>query len=126
MDDGGPDVVRLELPSEAEYLRVARLVASGLGAVIGLDVEGVDDVRIAVDELCAALLEVGDGAPIELTFAVTRDGLEVKGRTAASVLAAFDRERLTLSEQILKVACDHYTLAIEGGVASFALAKRAG
>ena len=47
-------VVRLELPIASQYIRVARLVASGLGASAGLDVDAVDDLRIAVDELCAA------------------------------------------------------------------------
>jgi len=48
--DGHDGVVRLELPIESQYIRVARLVASGLGATAGLDVDGVDDLRIAVDE----------------------------------------------------------------------------
>ena len=61
MTDGHDGVVRLELPVESQYIRVARLVASGLGATAGLDVDAVDDLRIAVDELCAALFEVGDG-----------------------------------------------------------------
>ena len=78
--DGHDGVVRLELPIESQYIRVARLVASGLGATAGLDVDAVDDLRIAVDELCAALFEVG-GEKVELTFAVDADDVEVTGRT---------------------------------------------
>jgi hypothetical protein len=115
-------VVRLELPVESQYIRVARLVASGLGASAGLDVDAVDDLRIAVDELCAALFEVGD-RKVELTFAVGADDVEVTGRTATSSAAAFEPDRLVLSRQILDVACDQYSLTLDGGVARFTMRK---
>ena len=114
--------VRLELPIESKYIRVARLVATGLGASAGLDVDGVDDLRIAVDELCAALFEVGDG-PVELTCAVHDDEVEVTGRTVTTTVGAFEPARLVLSRQILDVACDDYTLTLDGGYAQFRMTK---
>jgi hypothetical protein len=122
VNDGHDGVVRLELPIESQYIRVARLVASGLGASAGLDVDAVDDLRIAVDELCAALFEVG-GDKVELTFAVSADSVEVTGRTATGAAAAFEPARLVLSRQILDVACDHYSLSLDGGVAQFTMRK---
>jgi len=122
VNDGHDGVVRLELPIESQYIRVARLVASGLGASAGLDVDAVDDLRIAVDELCAALFEVG-GDKVELTFAVSADDVEVTGRTATGAAAAFEPARLVLSRQILDVACDHYSLSLDGGVAQFTMRK---
>jgi hypothetical protein len=120
---GPPSVVRLELPGESQYIRVARLVASGLGATAGLDVDGVDDLRIAVDELCAALFEVGRGPSVELTFAISADEVLVTGRTEAPSVSDFDAERLVLSRQILEVACDAYTLTLDGGYAQFSMRK---
>jgi anti-sigma regulatory factor (Ser/Thr protein kinase) len=122
VNDGHDGVVRLELPIESQYIRVARLVASGLGASAGLDVDAVDDLRIAVDELCAALFEVG-GGKVELTFAVRADDVEVTGRTATGAGAAFEPARLVLSRQILDVACDHYSLSLDDGVAQFTMRK---
>jgi anti-sigma regulatory factor (Ser/Thr protein kinase) len=120
-----PDgVVRLQLPVESQYIRVARLVASGLGATAGLDVDGVDDLRIAVDELCAALFEVG-GDHVELAFEVLPGEVHVTGRTHAPSVLSFDVERLVLSRQILDVACDDYTLTLDGGYAQFSMRKRA-
>lgn len=121
--DGHQSLVRLELPGESQYIRVARLVASGLGATAGLDVDGVDDLRIAVDELCAALFEVGHGPSVELTFAVSADEVVVTGRTEAPSVSDFDPERLVLSRQILDVACDAYTLTLDGGYAQFFMRK---
>jgi hypothetical protein len=120
-DDG---MVRLELPVDSRYIRVARLVASGLGATAGLDVDGVDDLRIAVDELCAALFEVGDATrSVELTFAVRPGEVEVNGRASTVPSAEFDADRLVLSRQILDVACDAYSLTLDDGVAVFSVRK---
>lgn len=118
-------VVRLELPPDSRYIRVARLVASGLGATAGLDVDGIEDLRIAVDELCAALFEVG-GQPVELTFTLGPDEVQVAGRTEVTEPATFDADRLVLSRQILDVACDDYSLTLDGGYAQFSMRKRAG
>ena len=118
------DCVRLQLPVDPQYMRVARLVASGLGTTIGFDVEAVDDLRIAVDELCAAMVEVSDGDVLDLSFEVRDDGIEVEGSTVAAPTAQLSPDRFALSEQILGVACDRYSLSIDGGTARFTLYKR--
>ena len=118
------DCVRLQLPVDPQYMRVARLVASGLGATIGFDVEAVDDFRIAVDELCAALMEVSDGDDLDLAFEVRADGIEVEGHTLMAAMAQPSPDRFALSEQILGVACDRYSLNIDGRSARFTLYKR--
>jgi len=114
-------VVRLELPIDTRYIRVARLVASGMGSTAGLD---VDDLRIAVDELCAALFELANGGPVSLTFALNDDGVDVEGHAPAAPSAHIDMERFALSQQILGVACDGFSLDVDGGVARFSLQKR--
>jgi serine/threonine-protein kinase RsbW len=117
-------IVRVQLPVDSRYIRVARLVAAGLASTAGFDVDGVDDFRIAVDELCAALLEVGDSArSVDLTFAVRDGEVEVEGRTETSGEASFDNDRLDLSRQILDVACDAYTLSVDGSYALFSARK---
>ncbi len=117
-------VVRLELPVDTRYIRVARLVAGGMAATAGLDMDSVDDLRIAVDEVCAALFELADGGPVTLTFALGQDAVEVEGHVRARPAAALDQERFSLSEQILAVACDGYTMNIDDEVARFTLQKR--
>jgi serine/threonine-protein kinase RsbW len=119
-------IVRVQLPVDSRYIRVARLVAAGLASTAGFDVDAVDDFRIAVDELCAALLEVGeDGRSVELTFSVRDGEVEVGGRTETSGAASFDGDRLDLSRQILDVAYDTYTLSMDGPYAVFSARKHA-
>jgi len=49
--------VDLTVPASSEHLRVLRLVTSSVAASLGLDVDQLDDLRIAVDELCSLLIE---------------------------------------------------------------------
>ena len=51
-------------------MRLARLMASGVASTCGLPLEEVEDFRIAVDELCSTLIEMGDGQPIRLAFEI--------------------------------------------------------
>jgi serine/threonine-protein kinase RsbW len=125
-DAGEERIVRVQLPVDSRYIRVARLVAAGLASTAGFDVDAVDDFRIAVDELCAALLEVGDSnASVELMFSVSDGEVQVDGRTATPGTASFDSDRLDLSRQILDVACDTYTLSMDGTYAVFSARKHA-
>ena len=43
--------VRLEVPASPEFVRVARMMATGVASRLGFTLEEVDEVRLAVDEL---------------------------------------------------------------------------
>ncbi len=119
-----PDCVRLAIPLDTRYVRIVRLVARGVATTMGFDVEGVDDLRIAVEELCAALFDVSEGPALELAFEMHDGRVDVQGRTVAMPTATLDSERFALSEQILSVACDGYSLKVDSGIAYFSLSKR--
>jgi serine/threonine-protein kinase RsbW len=102
--------IELSLPSDSRYMRLARLMASGVATTSGLPLEEIEDFRIAVDELCATLIEMGDGEPVRLSFELAPDALVVEATTAASRKGTIDAERLTLSRQILDVVTDGHEL----------------
>lgn len=52
MPDDGPDL-ELSLPARAENVAVVRHVLGGVGDVLGLHPEVLDDMRLAVSEACA-------------------------------------------------------------------------
>lgn len=79
-----PTSVELRLPSDPQLLRVIRLVASGLASLGHLDLTAVEEVRVAVDELASALMAIGDGGDVELTFDLTPAALSVEGTTRVS------------------------------------------
>jgi serine/threonine-protein kinase RsbW len=130
MDDGVPRYddaagrIELALPPDSRYMRLARLMASGVATSCGLPLEEVEDFRIAVDELCATLIEMGDGDPVRLEFQLTGDALVVVGTTAAARHEVIDDDRLSLSRQILDVVTDGHGLERSGDTLSFMARKR--
>lgn len=61
--------VELTVPASSEHLRVLRLVSSALATSVGLDVDRLDDLRIAVDELCSLLIEhAPEGSRLRVTL----------------------------------------------------------
>src|SRR6188508_2172355 len=79
---GGGGVVTLEVPTHPRYLRVVRLVASACAADAGFDIDDVEDVRVAADELCAGALELHPLGTIVLTFETTDGELTMQGSAA--------------------------------------------
>lgn len=118
-----PGRVELLLPPDSRYMRLARLMASGVASTCGLPLDEVEDFRIAVDEMCAALIEVGDGDQVSLAFAFTDDAVVVEGRTPAKPEGVVDEDRLNLSRQILDVVTDGHELTTGNGYATFTARK---
>ena len=65
------EVVELEIPPGGELLSLARLTAATLAARSDFSVEEVEDLRLAVDELCLPLVRASNESRLRLRF--TRD-----------------------------------------------------
>lgn len=74
--------VELSLPAAAEYLYLARLHAGAIGARAGMAVDDVEDLRLAVDELCQSLLRPAgvDGARLHLEARWDEERLDIRCR----------------------------------------------
>lgn len=78
------DQIRLVIPAEPEYGRIARITASSLALRLGFGFGEIEDLRLAVDETIILLLRPEGGAgTIALTFTVVPDGLVVDAETTA-------------------------------------------
>ena len=53
------DTIELVLPFKAEYVSTARLVASGLGNRIGFDIDTIEDIKVAISEVCTKIVSIG-------------------------------------------------------------------
>jgi hypothetical protein len=65
---GAEDVVELSIPVQADLVVLARLAAATVGSRAGFDMEEVEDLRLAVDELCVSLVGEGAGGRLSLRF----------------------------------------------------------
>jgi serine/threonine-protein kinase RsbW len=118
------DVVLLTVPAEVGYLGVLRTATAGLAARLHFALDEIEDLRIAVDEGCSALIEAGIDSPLLLSFEVDAGAVVVLGSTDAGSDPDRDAERMSLSDQILRVVTDEHELAASHGRATFRFTKR--
>jgi hypothetical protein len=85
---GDADHIRLVLPAEPAYGRIARIATTTLAMRLGIPFPEIEDLRLAVDEAVILLLrpEIGAG-DLTLSFTVTPDELRID---AAATLAPDD------------------------------------
>ncbi len=101
------DVV-LTIPGSVEFVRLARLAAADSAARVGMAVEDIEDLRIAVDELCFALSQGDADSTIQLTFRAHPDAVEVVGTSDCSVGTG---ELSELARTIVGSVVDDYDLS---------------
>jgi serine/threonine-protein kinase RsbW len=116
--------VHLTIPASSRYLRLARLTAAGLAGDLGYPVDAIEDLRIAVDELCAAIIE--DTPPsdeLELTYSEEEGGLVVEGICRARSNKA--PELHSVARELLNMLADKYSIGATDGRRNFRLVKYA-
>ncbi|MGK4582936.1 anti-sigma regulatory factor [Kitasatospora sp. HPMI-4] len=79
--DGEPgvkDFVEVRLPAAGAYLSVLRTATAGLAARLDFTLDEIEDLRIAVDEACAILLQQAvPGSILSCEFRLVGDSLRV-------------------------------------------------
>lgn len=112
------------MPAHPENVRLARLTVAAVGSRIGFGLELLDDLRMAIDELCYCLMG-GDGASgdIVLTFFPVPNGLGVEGSMTADGNGV-PHELPELSKRIFDALTTSYDCSLEGKHRWFKLIKR--
>ena len=75
--------VTLTVPAVPEYLRLARMASADAASRAGFDYEEIDDLRIAVSELCHLLIGTGGGGVLSLELSVADHGVTIDGHVTA-------------------------------------------
>jgi serine/threonine-protein kinase RsbW len=99
------------------------MTAAGLGSRLGFNIDEVDDLRLALDELCFALIDKGTEATLKLTYVLEDHSLVIHGEVATGTKSAATGLS-DFSRQILSALVDQHELRDEGTVRSFSLTKR--
>jgi hypothetical protein len=116
--------VRLVVPATPEFLRLARVTATGLASRLGFSYDDVEDLRLAIDELCFALIgSKGKEGTVTLRYAMPAGALEIEGagRFADGAGGQPDGPQdnapvlSDLSKQILGALVDDYEVFVAGG-----------
>ncbi len=113
--------VHLVLPARPEMVGVARLTAASLAGVIDFTLDEIEDLKIAVAELCHQLIgPEGNEGSISLTYRLGPEVLEVTG---SGTFSSGQTSSNPLSNRILGTVTDDYELDINSDQARFRLIK---
>jgi serine/threonine-protein kinase RsbW len=114
----GPRIT-LNFPAKPDFLRLARLTSADVGSRAGFDVEEIDDLRIAVSELCHLVSRADGTGAVLLTFTLDDDTVEVAGEGPGA-----PEGDVELSERIIEAVVDEHELRSGPGGGEFHLVKR--
>ncbi len=127
MNTGDLQRVELSIPADAHMLFLARMTAAAVATRASLNYEQVEDLRLAIDELCIALL-TADARPGQITLLFQWDSEGTMDVVATLVPDGdpanngHDPEQsgalltLELSQRILDALVDEHGVEAIGGV----------
>ena len=107
--------IELKVPAKKESMLVIRLTAAGVIARAGLTVDRLDDVKRAVEEACACLIEAETPPKsLHIAFQCEKDGLRIviRGDCAGRV---FDPDEMQVVRCILESLTDGVDMREENG-----------
>jgi serine/threonine-protein kinase RsbW len=111
---GAGDRIELTFPARGDLIVLARLVTSAVSARAGFDIEELEDLRLAVGELCLLTLEGSDSRHgnlfVQLTVLGDAIGVvcSLGGAAAPCGPSPDGDETAQLSQQILDALVDEH------------------
>jgi serine/threonine-protein kinase RsbW len=112
------------IPARSEFVRVARLAATGVVSIADWAVDDVEDFRLAVSEACAHLLAPPADATT-LTVTITLRGRDAEVVVIADVAQAPDGHmRETLAMEVVTAIGDEVSFDGLAGQAAVRFTKR--
>jgi serine/threonine-protein kinase RsbW len=118
--------ISVTVPARSEFLSVLRAVAASVAARLEWPYDVVDDLRIAVDEACAQLLNGGRGGKaLTVRFEPSEDGMDLTASTDAAGASwpPPDVEE-SLAWQVLTALTDEVSFERAGDLPTVRLRKR--
>jgi len=118
--------VDLSIPAKPELLFLARMTAAAVASRAEFGYDQIEDLRLALDELCLTILEGRTGGRMNLQFNWTEDAMEVTatvgdndshGPRGQDRLVATPKPN-ELSERILDALVDEHGFDYQNGTSS--------
>jgi hypothetical protein len=116
--------VTLIVAAANDSIQYARLMTTAAAGRIGFDYDAIEDVRIAVSELCGTVIAAAlPTSELRLDISGDATTLAVTGRASLAPGASLERDEL--SDQVLNVVTDDYGYDLADGVVSFHMTRSA-
>lgn len=112
-DEGVPvtaNQLTLTFAADSRFIATVRLTAASIAAEFGFDVDDIEDLRVAANELVAFLVETAeesDGAEVEIAIRPSAAEIAIEGRVLGANGAAHDAPAVDeLTARILDAVVD--------------------
>jgi serine/threonine-protein kinase RsbW len=121
------DRIVLTTPARGEFARTVRMTAAELASRMGMSIDDIDDVRIAVEEsfVFACAHARGEGE-VTFTFMIHDSQFEIEASTLGEAVddTSDDETGTRYARFILESVCDEFVLSVESAVCRIRLVKR--
>lgn len=107
------DKIELALPFKAEFVSIARLTTSGIANRVGFDIETIEDIKVAVAEVCNKLVNAGNKTEgnYVITFKILSGKLAISfSSNEEAVKLIFNNEEDELGISIINAFMDDVEL----------------
>jgi serine/threonine-protein kinase RsbW len=118
------DTISVQIPASPEYLKMVRLVVSGLASRLRFTIDDIEDLKIAVDEMSAYLTGAqGRDGTLDITFEIHEDRIDIKGSGRFTAGTKVRTDLTEMSQMILETVVDEAALEMSGDGPEFRLSK---
>ena len=126
METSWTDDIRVTVPSRTEFVHVLRAVTASVASGVPVSFDGIEDLRLAVDEACAQLLALPGATALTLALRPLPDRLEAVVRIDAPA-NGWPPPALegSLGWRVLTALVEGVALDVDDGAPSIRFAKRA-
>lgn len=113
MSAGPEGTVELSVPADVRSLHLARLTASGFASPLGASIDTVEQIRLAVDEACALLVEsAADDARLHLTYEAVEGSVVITVAVSGPSAGVVAPHPVTAA--VLSSTADEYSVGVDG------------
>ena len=126
LDPVAPTELTLVIPATNDHIRFARLMASAVGARLGFDYDLLEDLRIAISELCTSVTEgTANGGQLTLTYRGDATGVHITGHSLVAPGTPAPSVPGELTRQVLEAVAAEHTFETSTTEVRFTLDLRA-
>jgi serine/threonine-protein kinase RsbW len=120
------DRIVLSVPARGEFARTVRMTAAELASRMGMSIDDIDDVRIAVEESFAlAAAHAGEAEDVTFTFVLGDGAFEATaGSPSKGCLEEEEESGSRYARFILESVCDEFEIVADDGSCFIRLLKR--
>lgn len=99
------DKIFLQIPKKSEYFSTARLMISGLAAILNKDIEFIEDLKMIVAEMCNLSFHLNKEDTICIAMESDTEKIKISVSGVSEELLK-DKEELTIGELIISSLSD--------------------